>query len=163
MNEQQAIRSQEDLAANIEARRRDTTSHASDCAKWVGEPCNCITGGSRKARPALPKPTAKAKWAVQANPQPLNVPPFVVAVEQDCSFCGGRGDDPGNVDPFSAGEPCPECGGSKKETVTRNYLGEAFKIAMGTGTMQPEKAHIVATIEYCRLLSSAALMLPKVA
>ena len=81
--------------------------------------------------------------------------PYTVEVEMDCEECGGSGYDPGGIDPWGP-EPCPVCHGAKTQTVVRNYLAEAFRIAADPGTTRPvERQHLVAIIQYCRELVSA--------
>lgn len=85
---------------------------------------------------------------------PEVLPPFTVEVEQDCEDCGGRGYDLGERFEFT---PCPECGGTKKQTVIRQYLAEAFRIAAGQTSMIPERAHLVALTAYARQTVNALM------
>lgn len=95
---------------------------------------------------------------------PEALPPFSELVEVNCQDCGGRGYDPGTV---SSHEPddCCACGGSGKETILRNYLAEAFRIAADPNAeLLLERAHLVALTAYARQTISALMMsLPEVA
>jgi hypothetical protein len=92
------------------------------------------------------------------------LPPFSEIVEVNCQDCGGRGYDPGSV---CSHEPddCAACAGSGKETVLRNYLAEAFRIAADPNAdLRLERAHLVALTAYARQTISALMMsLPEVA
>lgn len=74
-----------------------------------------------------------------------------------CPACDGIG----TLDPKTEEhpDPCPDCGGNGK----RNYLAEAIRIAAGHCPMNPEKGHLIAIVNHCRDLTSAALILPEVA
>ena len=100
--------------------------------------------------------------ATTIAPEPL--PPFSDLTEINCQDCGGKGYDPGSVNP-RAPEECPTCHGSGKETVLRNYLAEAFRIAADPeADLRLERAHLVALTAYARQTVSALLMsLPEVA
>lgn len=61
-------------------------------------------------------------------------------------------------------ENCSTCNGSGKETILRNYLAEAFRIAADPeANLQFERAHLVALTVYARQTVSALLSLPEVA
>ena len=45
----------------------------------------------------------------------------------------------------------------------RNYLAEAFRIAAGHSSLICERPHLIAIVNHCRDLTSAALILPEVA
>jgi len=92
------------------------------------------------------KPVARVE-----QPEPL--PPFSAMVEQACEDCRGTGQDAGALDDDY--DPCSACNGSGKELVLRKYLAEAFAIAAGQSSRQPEKAHIVALTQYARETVSA--------
>jgi hypothetical protein len=66
------------------------------------------------------------------------------------------------LNPWDA-EACPTCHGTGVQTVERNYLAEAFRIAAGESPQSPEPEHVKAVVEHCRKLASAALTLPEVA
>lgn len=81
-----------------------------------------------------------------------------------CNDCGGRSYDDGDPSTGYSGGACQTCHGTglEPEPEERNYLSEAFQIvAGGDPTLTCERAHIVAVIEHCRKLTSAALMLPQ--
>ena len=88
--------------------------------------------------------------------------PFFAEEEIDCEDCGGRGYDLGGLNPTEY-EPCSVCGGTCKQLVQRNYLGEAFQIAQGQSHTLPERKHLVAIIAFARQFVSAALNFPDVA
>ena len=83
-------------------------------------------------------------------------------VTQECEDCGGSGRDPGALNPWDP-EACSSCHGAGVQTVERNYLAEAFRIAAGESLRAPEPEHVKAVVEHCRKLASAALSLPEVA
>jgi hypothetical protein len=84
-------------------------------------------------------------------------------VEVPCEDCGGTGRDIGALDPWN-GEVCPCCGGSGRETITRNYLAEAFQIVANPDSVRlVERSHLVAIVQYCRQTVSAVVRLPEVA
>jgi len=87
-------------------------------------------------------------------------------VEIDCEDCGGSGRDPGALDAYlESTEPvCPSCKGLGVETVTRNFLSEAFAIASNPDSTRPvEREHLVAIVRYAREHVSALFQLPEVA
>jgi hypothetical protein len=93
-----------------------------------------------------------------ANEQPM----YVAEVEVNCDECGGSGYDPGSLDPWGP-EVCPVCHGAKTQTITRNYLAEAFQIASNPDSLRPiERLHLVAIIQHCRQAVSALMSLPEV-
>lgn len=99
--------------------------------------------------------------ATTVAPEPL--PPFSDLVEIDCQGCGGRGYDPGSVNPQEA-ENCPSCHGSGKETILRNYLAEAFRIAANPqANLQLDRAHLVALIAYARQTVNALMSIQEIA
>lgn len=107
-------------------------------------PQECIP---KRIPPARARPTA---------PEPL--PPFSDLVEIACQDCGGEGYDPGSVNTREL-EDCPACRGSGKETILRNYLAEAFRIAADPeANLQLERAHVVALTAYARQTVSALMM-----
>jgi hypothetical protein len=82
-------------------------------------------------------------------------------VELPCEECGGSGFDPGGIDPWGP-EPCPLCRGAGTQKVTKNYLAEALRIAGNPECTVPvERAHLVAIVQYCRQVVSAAMCRPK--
>jgi DnaJ-class molecular chaperone len=120
------------------------------------EYCTTCEGTGYVAAPAR-KPMALAGTASMSG-----LSRYAVTASQDCQDCGGSGKDPGELNSWDAG-PCPACHGSGMESVERNYLAEAFRIAAGEAQMAPETAHLKAVVEYCREMTSAALSLPEVA
>ena len=99
--------------------------------------------------------------ATTVGPEPM--PPFSDLVEIDCQDCGGRGYDPGGINPQEA-EDCPACHGSGKETILRNYLAEAFRIAANPQANLPlERAHLVALTAYARQTVNALMSAQEVA
>jgi hypothetical protein len=107
-----------------------------------------------------PKPIPPRRARTVA-PEPL--PPFSALVEIPCQDCGAKGYDSGSVNPHQP-EVCPACQGSGKETVLRNYLAEAFRIAADPKTnLQLERAHLVALTAYARQTVSALIGLAEVA
>ena len=83
-----------------------------------------------------------------ANPKPI---------DSRCLTCAGVGTlDHKEVE---GADPCADCGGSGE----RNYLAEAFRIAAGQSQLMCERPHLVAIVNHCRDLTSAALVLPEVA
>jgi hypothetical protein len=99
--------------------------------------------------------------ATAVGPEPL--PPFSDLVEIDCQDCGGRGYDPGGINPQEA-EDCSACHGTGKETILRNYLAEAFRIAANPhANLQLERAHLVALTAYARQTVNALMSIQEVA
>jgi len=83
-----------------------------------------------------------------ANPKSLA--DYTVQINADCDECGGSGYDRGGLDPWGP-EPCPRCHGAKTQTITRNYLAEAFQIAANPDSLRPvERVHLVAILQHCR-------------
>ena len=80
--------------------------------------------------------------------------PFVAEIEQDCEECGGSGVDPGGLNAFEP-EDCPVCHGTKRQTVTRNYLSEAFAITSGQSDRPIERQHLTALDAYSRQVLNA--------
>jgi hypothetical protein len=97
-------------------------------------------------------PTPQPSWAGRAleAARPDMLSPYIVEVEVNCEECGGSGYDPGGIDPWGP-EPCPVCHGAKTQRITRNYLGEALRIAANPEYRVPvERGHLVAIVHYCR-------------
>jgi hypothetical protein len=116
------------------------------------------TGFSARSRKTNPIPPTSAK-TIGSDP----LPPFSDLVETDCQDCGGKGFDPGALNAVEA-EECTWCHGSGRESILRNYLAEAFRIAAKPDTnLEIERAHLVALIAYARQTVSALLNLPEVA
>jgi hypothetical protein len=83
-------------------------------------------------------------------------------IDPRCLTCAGAGTiQPETLTPHGVEEPhiCIDCGGSGE----RNYLAEAFRIAAGKSSLICERPHLVAIVNHCRDLTSAALILPEVA
>ena len=91
------------------------------------------------------------------------------SIDSRCLACAGAGTiypgilDPETLDPRNPNgveepDPCPDCGGSGE----RNYLAEAFRIAAGQSSLVCERPHLIAIVNHCRDLTSAALILPEV-
>jgi hypothetical protein len=115
------------------------------------------------AAPYLPASPLKpaSKRAEIAGPE--THPPYVLEIEVNCDECGGSGFDPGGIDPWES-EPCLACQGAKTQKITRNYLAEAFQIAVNPESTRPvERQHLVAVIQHCREAVSALVSLPEVA
>lgn len=92
----------------------------------------------------------------------LDINRYVKEVEQECQDCGGSGYDSSSIDPF--GDICKSCMGSGKETVIRNFLAEALRIAANPESTRPvEREHLVAIVKYTREAVSALAALPEVA
>lgn len=110
---------------------------------------------------ATPQPRQAGRASGAARREMLA--PYIVEVEVNCEECGGSGYDPGGIDPWGP-EPCPACRGAKTQKITRNYLGEALRIAANPECQVPvERAHLVAIAQYCRQTVSAVVGLPEVA
>ena len=93
---------------------------------------------------------------------PNKQPTYVAEVEVNCEECGGSGYDPGSLDPWGP-EVCSVCHGAKTQTITRNYLAEAFQIAGNPDSLRPiERLHLIAIIQHCRQAVSALMSLPEV-
>jgi hypothetical protein len=91
------------------------------------------------------------------------LPPFSDLVEIDCQDCAGRGYDPGGINHQEA-EDCQACHGSGRETILRNYLAEAFRIAANPQANLPvERAHLVALTAYARQTVNALMSAQEVA
>jgi hypothetical protein len=75
-------------------------------------------------------------------------------VEIPCDECGGSGVDPGGLNAYGP-EDCPVCHGSKRQTITRNYLSEAFAITSGQSDRPIERKHLTALDAYSRQLMNA--------
>jgi hypothetical protein len=82
-----------------------------------------------------------------------------ILILEDCPHCDGTGVQI-TEDDFVV---CEVCDGTKKITVARNYLAEAFKIAQDRWHKPIQKEHLIAIIQYCRKMVGAALDLPEVA
>jgi hypothetical protein len=107
--------------------------------------------------------TYTAKFPALRTKLPEMVAPYITEVEGNCDECGGSGFDPGGIDPWGP-ELCPKCQGAKTQTITRNYLAEAFQIAANPDSQrQIERQHLVAVIQHCRQAVSALVSLPEVA
>jgi len=120
-----------------------------------------IEAGNHFAAPQREDQSIPPQGTIVFAPDPL--PPFSELVEINCQDCGGTGFDPGTVNPREP-EDCPACHGSGKETILRNYLAEAFRIAADPATnLQLERVHLVALTAYARQTVSALLSLPEVA
>jgi hypothetical protein len=92
---------------------------------------------------------------------PNKQPTYVAEVEVNCEECGGSGYDPGSLDPWGP-EVCSVCHGAKTQTITRNYLAEAFQIAGYPECLRPiERVHLIAIIQHCRQAVSALMSLPE--
>ena len=110
---------------------------------------------TRKPRWTPPKPALEA-------PRPDILQSYITEVDVDCDDCGGSGFDPGGIDPWGP-DMCPKCHGAKTQTISRNYLAEAFRIAANPESTRPvERAHLVAIVQYCREAVSAIVGLPEI-
>ena len=106
---------------------------------------------------AQPKPTDNALEYGRLE----TLSPYVFEIDVPCDECSGSGFDPGGIDPWGP-EPCPMCHGAGTQRVTKNYLAEAFRIVGNPGcTMSVERAHLVAIVQHCRQVVSAAVRSPK--
>ena len=80
--------------------------------------------------------------------------PFIAEVEIDCEECGGSGVDPGGLNAYEP-EDCRVCHGTKRMTITRNYLAEAFALTSGRSDRPIERKHLTALDAYSRQVMSA--------
>ena len=113
-----------------------------------------------KMDPPQPRPIPPSR-AAAASQEPL--PPFSALTEVACQDCGGMGYDPCGVN-FREPDDCPSCHGSGKETILRNYLAEAFRIAADPEIkLELERAHLVALTAYARQTVSALMSLQELA
>ncbi len=104
------------------------------------------------------KPTRPSQGPVRNGKQST----YFTEIEVDCDECGGSGFDPGGIDPWGP-EVCPKCHGAKTQTISRNYLAEAFRIAANPESTRPvERQHLVAIVQYCREAVSAIVALPEI-
>jgi hypothetical protein len=85
-----------------------------------------------------------------SNAEPTS---YTAEVEIDCDECDGSGIDPGGLSAFES-EDCPVCHGSKRQTITRNYLNEAWAIVAGQSLMLPERKHLEALAAHARALTN---------
>jgi len=107
------------------------------------------------------RPALNYRSKTRLTGRPLR-PPYILEVEANCEECGGSGVDPGSLDPWGP-EPCPVCRGAKTQRIVRNYLAEALRIAGNPEcTMPVERAHLVAIVQYCRQVVSAAMCRTKI-
>lgn len=83
-------------------------------------------------------------------------PPFVARVEEKCEDCGGAGYDWGSLRPMDPAI-CPTCQGSGTQTVVRNYLAEALRIAAGKSSRLAQREHLEAVIQHFRDLVGALI------
>jgi hypothetical protein len=81
---------------------------------------------------------------------------YLVEVEEECEECGGNGCDWGSLSPIDP-EECPACLGSGKQTVVRNYLAEALRIAAGKSSRVAQRERLVAVIQHCRAMVRAVI------
>jgi hypothetical protein len=104
-----------------------------------------------------------AKAALDRHVNNEGVSPFIVEQEIACEECGGSGRDIGSLDPWD-GDDCANCAGSGRQTITRNYLAEAFQISANPDSIrQVERQHLIAVIQHCRELVGALMSFPEVA
>lgn len=90
---------------------------------------------------------AKPRVAAHAESLPEAVAPYSTIVETDCEDCGGTGSAGGKRDEY---DPCHYCGGSCKQAVLRNWLGEAFQIEAGMLKIEPKREHLAALRHYAK-------------
>ena len=110
-------------------------------------------------------PQIRKQLGADPLPQPVQAELALYAVEseQACEDCAGTGRDWGTVGE-NAPEECSHCRGTGKETVTRNFLAEAFRIAADPGcTAELKREHLVAIINHARQAVSAFANLPEAA
>jgi hypothetical protein len=102
------------------------------------------------------QPLSEDEWDVleELEHPDVEFSPYTTESEIDCDECGGSGVDPGGLNAYEP-EDCPVCHGTKHQTVTRNYLGEAFALASGQSNQPIEREHLVALDAYSRQLMSA--------
>lgn len=117
---------------------------------------------AKPTKPTDPRNSARKRLDMAWSEKTIQSP-YSREVEVNCDECGGSGLDPGAIDPWGP-EVCPRCRGAKTETITRNYLAEAFQIAANADNQrQIERQHLVAVIQHCRQAVSALVSLPEVA
>jgi hypothetical protein len=118
--------------------------------------------GKAMAARYLPSPLSRPAGTAPDTVRPETNAPYIIEIEADCDECGGSGFDPGGIDPWGP-ETCPACRGAGTQRITKNYLGEALRIAANPECPLPvERAHLVAIVHYCRQAVSAAVSLPEV-
>jgi hypothetical protein len=108
------------------------------------------------------QPTPRKPIAIATGLEPA----YLETVTIECEECGGSGRDPGSLDSIFEGEApvCPRCHGLCIQTITRNYLSEAFAIAQNPDSRRiVERAHIIAVIRFARAHVSALYQMPEVA
>jgi hypothetical protein len=123
--------------------------------------------GAKKVKlagtPHMPTPQPRPAGRALETVRPETLSPYIIEMEVNCDECGGSGFDPGSIDPWGP-EVCPTCHGAKTQTITRNYLAEAFQISANPDSIRPvERQHLVAVIQHCRELVGALMSFPEVA
>jgi hypothetical protein len=106
----------------------------------------------------LPPPPALAQTmparplvARCAEDLPLAFPPYSSIIETDCDDCGGDGRNHDLDDDY---EPCDHCIDGK-QSVLRNWLGEAFQIENGQLEISPRREHLTAIRHYATQMLKA--------
>jgi hypothetical protein len=102
------------------------------------------------------QPLDESEWDAleQLETSNAEASPFMAEIEIDCEECGGSGVDPGGLNAYEP-EDCRVCYGSKRQTITRNYLSEAWAITRGDSSRPIERLHLAALDAYSRQVLNA--------
>jgi hypothetical protein len=127
-------------------------------------PVECAAAIATQHKSPRPRRAVRgAKVALDRHAVSESASPFVVEQEIACEECGGSGRDIGSLDPWD-GDVCEKCAGTGRQTITRNYLAEAFQISANPDSIRPvERQHLVAVIQHCREIVGALMSFPEVA
>ena len=137
----------------LEARDRDSIRRDFERGRYSGNAAS-PNAADIPVRRQTENPTLRKPASVETLPP--DFAQYSTTEEITCQDCSGTGRDYGSCDPFCA-EVCKHCAGSGRETVTRNYLAEAFRIAADPGsTVEPKREHLQAVISHARHVVNAA-------